>query len=256
MRKFVGWKWRRSAPATPRRTASPLPLLPSGPDGVHGWPSRGDQHGPPLIDGIGILQWFSIWSHHLFRTHRPAGIAGGPEARNKQLMDHSGPPSLRADVVSPACAGLGSNQTRLPTAKEPAATNPGFGPFTIIESYPNKRRSKPPNGRSNSNPAKVRYPASSTHPVLINKKAPERGLLIYLAERVGLFASKAGSPLRGRRRYAPTLSRPPAPASARTLVASSTHPVLINKKAPERGLLIYMAERVGFEPTIRFDPYT
>ncbi len=35
----------------------------------------------------------------------------------------------------------------------------------------------------------------------------------------------------------------------------STTP-LINKKAPIRGLFIYMAERVGFEPTIRFDPYT
>ncbi len=42
-------RYRRPAPAIPRHPASSLPLLPSGPDGVHGWPSRGDQRGPAAI---------------------------------------------------------------------------------------------------------------------------------------------------------------------------------------------------------------
>ena len=37
---------RQPFPGTRR---PPLPLLPSGPDGVHGWPSRGDQRGPAAI---------------------------------------------------------------------------------------------------------------------------------------------------------------------------------------------------------------
>src|SRR5215471_20649834 len=39
----------RSASARPRHPTRPLPLLPSGPDGVHGLLSRGNRRGPPLL---------------------------------------------------------------------------------------------------------------------------------------------------------------------------------------------------------------
>ena len=38
---------RQPAPSLPRHTRPPLPLLPSGPDGIHGLVLRGDRHGPP-----------------------------------------------------------------------------------------------------------------------------------------------------------------------------------------------------------------
>jgi len=41
-------KWRWPLPATPRHMTSLLPLLPSGPGGVHSWSLRGDRQGPPL----------------------------------------------------------------------------------------------------------------------------------------------------------------------------------------------------------------
>ena len=39
--------WRQPAPAAPRHSRPPLPLLPSGPDGVHDLAMRGDRCGPP-----------------------------------------------------------------------------------------------------------------------------------------------------------------------------------------------------------------
>ena len=39
-----GW---RPTPATPRHTIPLLPLLPSGPDGVHSFTLRGDRRQPP-----------------------------------------------------------------------------------------------------------------------------------------------------------------------------------------------------------------
>jgi hypothetical protein len=53
-------------PATPRRPSSLLPLLPSGPDGVHNVSSRGDRIGSPLKAGYG--------------TRRRAGWVGRPLA--------------------------------------------------------------------------------------------------------------------------------------------------------------------------------
>ena len=40
-------EWRQPAPAAPRHSRPPLPLLPSGPDGVHDLAMRGDRCGPP-----------------------------------------------------------------------------------------------------------------------------------------------------------------------------------------------------------------
>ncbi len=38
---------RQPAPSLPRHTHPLLPLLPSGPDGIHNFALRGDRHGPP-----------------------------------------------------------------------------------------------------------------------------------------------------------------------------------------------------------------
>ncbi len=52
------WKGRRSLPAAPRRPRLLLPLLPSGPDGVHSLSSRGDRYGPPLkVAGARRASW-------------------------------------------------------------------------------------------------------------------------------------------------------------------------------------------------------
>ena len=46
-RRAAGVEGRRPAPATPRHPRLPLPLLPSGPDGVYDLAMRGDRCGPP-----------------------------------------------------------------------------------------------------------------------------------------------------------------------------------------------------------------
>ena len=43
-------EWRRPAPAAPRHSRPPLPLLPSGPDGVHDLAMRGDRCEPPSTE--------------------------------------------------------------------------------------------------------------------------------------------------------------------------------------------------------------
>ena len=74
---------------------------------------------------------------------------------------------------------------------------------------------------------------------------------------MGLFADLVGSPLKGaarspcelrvlrrlRRLVEPERVRPHTPTEHK-------------KKAPDGAFFLCMAERVGFEPTIRFDPYT
>src|SRR6185503_4440651 len=44
----------RSAPARPRHPTGLLPLLPSGPDGVYSWLSRGNRRGPSLLYQLGF----------------------------------------------------------------------------------------------------------------------------------------------------------------------------------------------------------
>src|SRR5687768_9493131 len=45
---------KRSAPARPRHPTGLLPLLPSGPDGVYSWLSRGNRRGPSLLYQLGF----------------------------------------------------------------------------------------------------------------------------------------------------------------------------------------------------------
>ena len=47
-------KNERSAPARPRHPTGLLPLLPSGPDGVYSWLSRGNRRGPSLLYQLGL----------------------------------------------------------------------------------------------------------------------------------------------------------------------------------------------------------
>ena len=49
-------KWWQPKPATLRRSSSLLPLLPSGPDGVHNVSSRRDRSGSPLR-GAMLPEW-------------------------------------------------------------------------------------------------------------------------------------------------------------------------------------------------------
>src|SRR5210317_1926629 len=50
---------------------------------------------------------------------------------------------------------------------------------------------------------------------------------------------------------APTVRRPPSVASARTQGGFVHQPSPNNKKGPKWGLSYYVAERVGFEPTVQ-----
>ena len=67
------------------------------------------------------------------------------------------------------------------------------------------------------------------------------------------YSSLRSSPLRGRRRNAPALSRTAARRSARTEGFSSNLHTPDKAKGPTRGPFALLAEREGFEPSIRYE---
>ena len=64
------------------------------------------------------------------------------------------------------------------------------------------------------------------------------------------YSSLRSSPLRGRRRNAPALSRTAARRSARTEGFSSDLHTPDKAKGPTRGPFALLAEREGFEPSV------
>ena len=83
---------------------------------------------------------------------------------------------------------------------------------------------------------------SSTHPHRIIKKAPN-GAFPIMWRRGWDYSSLCSSPLRGRRRWAATLSRPPVAASARTQSGFVHTSSPNNKKGPNEGpFLLYGGE--------------
>ena len=114
---------RRPAPAISRHPASPLPLLPSGPDGVHGWPSRGDRRGPAAIialqggrhNTLGAAKQNLMWVRRLARTiyEWPGMAVSVPRAARPIVRD------------SYDCRDAGGR------AKQDARAEPSYGLSTI-----------------------------------------------------------------------------------------------------------------------------
>src|SRR5262249_30327072 len=82
---------RRSASARPRHPTGLLPLLPSGPDGVHSWLSRGNRRGPTLLyqpDQRGAI--FTASAFRPFESARNSGYAAAPDSRARSSASRRG----------------------------------------------------------------------------------------------------------------------------------------------------------------------
>ena len=79
----------RSAPARPRHPTGLLPLLPSGPDGVYSWLSRGNRRGPSLLYQLvsgGAIQRARAG----LKRRRVLGYAARPGCAQRRQVRNSG----------------------------------------------------------------------------------------------------------------------------------------------------------------------
>src|SRR5690606_9233294 len=94
---------------------------------------------------------------------------------------------------------------------------------------------------------------SSTHPLRQPRKKPLSGLFLRLAERVGCVRLiPEPHPPRCALRASHSAVQIRSSRICRTRVGSSTHPLRQPRKKRLSGLFLRLAERVGFEPTVRY----
>ena len=93
-------------------------------------------------------------------------------------------------------------------------------------------------------------PSTSSTPV-IKQKAPRCGAFCFIGGEGGITRALRPSPLRGRRHSRRSARPAVACRTARLIIESSNPPSIIHRKRGTRPLFLWMAEREGFEPSIR-----
>ena len=116
-----GSRWRRPAPEYPRHPAWPLPLLPSGPGGVCGWPSRGIRREPPWRAAT-IAARPSGVSRDRGTARRPGPVSTGPAGGGRSARTRRSA-CRRADTSSRRCAASAARGTP-PAARRSRACSP------------------------------------------------------------------------------------------------------------------------------------